>query len=100
MGMVVGVCCRKKCGVKGNIMIRVSNIKIRLAEIDDPKDELHVLKQKLLIKLKIPEKALKHFRIAKKSVDARKKDDICLVYSVDADVKNEELLFRRLMLKM
>ncbi|AGC68656.1 FAD dependent oxidoreductase [Thermoclostridium stercorarium subsp. stercorarium DSM 8532] len=95
MGMVVGVCCRKKCGVKGNIMIRVSNIKIRLAEIDDPKDELHVLKQKLLIKLKIPEKALKHFRIAKKSVDARKKDDICLVYSVDADVKNEELLFRR-----
>ncbi|ANW98995.1 hypothetical protein CSTERTH_08140 [Thermoclostridium stercorarium subsp. thermolacticum DSM 2910] len=76
-------------------MIRVSNIKIRLAEIDDPKDELHVLKQKLLIKLKIPEKALKHFRIAKKSVDARKKDDICLVYSVDADVKNEELLFRR-----
>jgi len=76
-------------------MIRISNLKIRLREIDDPKDELPVLKQKLLAKLRIPERDLKHFRITKKSVDARKKDDICLVYSVDADVRNESGILRK-----
>lgn len=76
-------------------MIRVSNIKIKLSEIDNPKDEIQVLKQKLLSKLKISEKELKHFKISKKSIDARKKDDICLVYSVDADVHNETGLLRR-----
>ena len=76
-------------------MIRVSNIKIKLSEIADPRDEIQVLKQKLLLRLKISEKELKHFKISKKSVDARKKDDIFLVYSVDADVNNELRLLRR-----
>lgn len=76
-------------------MIRVANIKVKLNEIDNPQDEIHVLKQKLLHKLKISEKELKHFKISKKSVDARKKDDICLVYSVDADVSNELKILRR-----
>lgn len=76
-------------------MIRVSNIKIRLNEIKNPRDEISILKQKLLYRLKISEKELKHFKISKKSVDARKKDDICLVYSVDADVNNESCLLRR-----
>lgn len=76
-------------------MVRVSNIKIRLGEITDPRDEIPVLKQKLLLKLKISEKELNHFRISKKSVDARKKNDICLVYTVDADVKDELRVLRR-----
>lgn len=95
MGMVVGICCGKKRCIKEKAMIRVSNIKIRLNEIDDPKDELPILKQKLLAKLKISGKDLKHFRISRKSVDARKKNDICLVYSVDAEVNNELLVLRR-----
>ena len=76
-------------------MLRVSNIKVKLNELENPKDEIQVLKHKLLLKLKILERELKHFKISKKSVDARKKDDICLVYSVDADVHNETVLLRR-----
>lgn len=76
-------------------MIRFSNIKIKLNEITNPKDEINILKQKLLYKFRISEKDLKHFRISKKSIDARKKDDICFVYSVDADVYNESVLLRR-----
>jgi len=93
--MVIGIYCRKKCGIEENLMIRVSNIKIKLDEIEDPKDEIRILKHKLLSKLKIREKDLKYFKISRKSVDARKKDDICLVYSVDAEANNEEGLLRR-----
>lgn len=65
MGVVVRVYCREIRGFKVNIMVRVSNIKIRLGEITDPRDEIPVLKQKLLLKLKISEKELNHFRISK-----------------------------------
>lgn len=65
-------------------MLRVANIKI---DIDDSID---LVKKKLCKNLKINENDIKNFSIYKESVDARKKDKISLVYTVDIEVKNEK----------
>ncbi len=62
---------------------------LRVAEIKVPidKDEVY-LKMEIIKKLKIKENDLISYRIFKKSIDARKKDKIQFVYTVDAEVKN------------
>ena len=45
--------------------------------------------KKLAKQLRLPENEILEYRIVKRSVDARKKDDICFIYTVDAAVKNE-----------
>lgn len=64
-------------------MLRISNIKLN---IDDSID--HV-KTKLCKKLNINEKELISFNIFKESIDARKKNNISFVYTVDIEIKNE-----------
>lgn len=63
-------------------MIRISNIKISL---DDTENDLKKKVEKLLKGFKI-----KSMVISKKSIDARKKNDVHYVYSVDAQVENEQ----------
>lgn len=69
------------------IMLRISNIKLSLKE--DEND----LKQKVR---KILAGEWKTFRIAKKSIDARRKNDVHMVYSVDVEVSNEEKLCKKI----
>ena len=61
-------------------------------ELDTEKE---ILKKKILSKLKISEKELHGFKIFKKSIDARKKDEIFYVYTVDVDINNEEKILRK-----
>ncbi|HHY64718.1 MAG TPA: hypothetical protein GX501_06695, partial [Clostridiaceae bacterium] len=75
-------------------MIRLSDIRIKISRIT-PDNEKEVLKREILGRLKIKEEDLLSFSISKKSVDARKKADICLVYSLDAEVANEEHVLKK-----
>ena len=69
-------------------MIRISNIKypIELPEEDLPE---HVIKKYGL-------KNIKSFRISRKSLDARKKNDIHYVYTVDVALDNEPAAVRHI----
>lgn len=69
-------------------MLRVSNIKI---DIDD---KIDLVREKLLKKLKIKNSDILEYSIYKESVDARKKDKILLVYTVDILVKNEDKILK------
>ena len=61
-------------------MIRITDIKLK------PDEPESVLKGKVMALLGV--KTLKSFRISKKSIDARRKNDIHLVYSVDVETEN------------
>lgn len=71
-------------------MIRISNIKLKVNEAKDADMERQALYKAILSKLKISGKKLKDFKIFKKSIDARKKDEIFYVYTLDIDVHNEK----------
>lgn len=70
-------------------MLRISNIKLK---IDDEKS----LKGEILKKLKIKEEVLQSYDIAKKSIDARKRDELYFVYTVDVSLTNEENIFKKM----
>ena len=68
-------------------MIRINNLKIKV-------EEDNLLEEKILHKLKINE--VKEYKIIKKSIDARDKNNIFYVYEINCLVDNEEKLVRRL----
>ncbi len=65
-------------------MIRISNIKI-YKDISD--EEVFNL---VLNKFKMVKENVNLWHISKKSIDARKKDDVHYSYSIDVDIKDEE----------
>lgn len=60
---------------------------IKLAILDDNELEL---KKKIAKKCNIKIDDIISYKISKKSIDARKKDDICYVYEVKVNIKNED----------
>ena len=83
-------------------MIRVNNIKITPCEkfcFKDNKEISHeVLKEikRLLIKkTRIPEEQVLDFKIVKQSIDARKKDDVKVVFSIDVKIKDENAFIKK-----
>ncbi|KDR93839.1 hypothetical protein SAMN02745945_01033 [Peptoclostridium litorale DSM 5388] len=70
-------------------MIRISNIKMTVD------DEMENIGRKISEKLKIDEKDIEDISIVRESLDARKKNSIHFVYTVDAKIKNEESLLKR-----
>lgn len=70
-------------------MLRIANIKITINE-----DE-KILGQKIITKLKIKPNELIEYKIFKKSVDARKKDMVYFVYTIDVKVVHEEKLLKK-----
>ncbi|MBT9176573.1 MAG: hypothetical protein DDT20_00893 [Firmicutes bacterium] len=63
-------------------MIRVSNIKVTLAERGE-------VRSAVLKKLGIANSAVSHLHIYKEAIDARRKDNIHFVYTVDVGVPDE-----------
>jgi len=76
-------------------MVRLSNIKISISKATDQNEERQALKSIILSELKIDEWELEDFIIFKKSVDARKKNDIYYVYTLDVKVRNEKALLKK-----
>jgi uncharacterized FAD-dependent dehydrogenase len=69
--------------------IRIKNL---LLSIDD---DINTLKIKASKKMRISESSIKDFKILKESIDARKKDDIKLSYSVLLECDNEETIVKK-----
>lgn len=63
-------------------MIRITNLKVRIEEKIN-------LKKEVVKKLKIKEEEILKITIRKKSIDARNKDNIFIVYTLDINLKNE-----------
>lgn len=76
-------------------MIRLSNLKIEIIKAANFDAERQALKSTILSKFKINEKELINFKIFKKSIDARRKDKIVYIYTVDAEAHNEELILNK-----
>lgn len=76
-------------------MLRLTNIKIKIDEAMDSSAENETLRKRILSRLKLKEEELKCFEIAKKSIDARKKDEIVFVYTVDIEPVNEKRLLKK-----
>lgn len=69
-------------------MLRVSNIKI---DIDD---NIELVREKLIKKLKIKSSDILEYSIYKESIDARQKNRVFLVYTVDIVAKNEDRILK------
>jgi uncharacterized FAD-dependent dehydrogenase len=69
-------------------MLRISNIKLR-ADFDLSKEN-ELLAQKVQKLLRVKQDKILSFKISKKSIDAREKHNILLVYSVDVEIENEK----------
>lgn len=69
-------------------MLRISNIKLGIDE------DASLLKKLILKKLKIKENELIKYFIYKESIDARKRGKIDFVYTVDAELKNEDKILK------
>ena len=83
MGVFVGRVCRGKY-YKGDKMIELSGIK---TPIDVTEREL---KERCAKKAKIGVNAIKFFKIVKRSIDARDKNDVKFVYNVVLSTKDEK----------
>ena len=70
-------------------MIRIPEIKLSLDQ-----DEL-CLKKEISKKLDIFEEEILIYRIFRKSIDARKKEDIHFVYTLDVELKNEDGILKK-----
>ncbi|MBR1413754.1 MAG: NAD(P)/FAD-dependent oxidoreductase [Bacilli bacterium] len=70
-------------------------IRIRQIKIDIAKDNDQELKKKIVKRLNILDGDLISFDIKKKSIDARRKDNIYYIYVVDAIVKDEDKVLTR-----
>ncbi len=70
---------------------------LRLSELRLPLDHgRDALEQEVLRCLKIPRSRLLHHQLVKRSIDARRRDRIQLIYSVDVQVDGEASLLRRI----
>lgn len=73
-------------------MIRIQQIKLAA----DCKDERTALFKKTARLLRTEPSAIQTLSIVKRSIDARKKPDICRVYTVDVQVAHEQAVFRKI----
>ncbi len=71
-------------------MLRITDIKLPI-DHDEPALKAAILKQ-----LGVSAEALTGFSIFKRSVDARKKNAILYIYTVDIELRNEPTLLKRL----
>lgn len=71
-------------------MIKISNIK------SNPEDGIKSLTKKAAVRLKIKEAGITKLTILRRSIDARKKDKIKIIYTVCVSVENEKKLLSRI----
>lgn len=76
-------------------MIRINNVKLKLDDAKDLETEKKSLNERIVIKYKIPANQILDFNIYKKAIDARKKNNVHFVYTIDVKVKNEDKLLTK-----
>jgi uncharacterized protein len=70
-------------------MLRLNELKLPLTH------EASALRQAVVARLGIHDEDLRDFSIARRAVDARKKSAVLLIYTIDADVRDEATLLRQ-----
>jgi uncharacterized FAD-dependent dehydrogenase len=70
-------------------MLRLAHIRLAMEHTEDD------LKAAIVETLGIDEEDLVHYRICRKSVDARKRHAIFFIYSVDVEIANEEIFLKK-----
>ena len=70
-------------------MIKINQLKL---SIEHSKESLE---DKIAKTLKIPKEQILHYEIAKRSIDARKKNEILYIYSIEVEVTNEKKIIDR-----
>lgn len=70
-------------------MIRINEIKLTLDE------DICKIKDKIIKLLRVHEDEIMDYQIFRESIDARKKDQIQLIYTVDVALRNEERILKR-----
>ena len=73
-------------------MIRIQQMKLAA----DCREERTALLKKAARLLRVEPSAIQSLSIVKRSIDARKKPDICRVYTVDVQVADEQAVFRKM----
>ncbi len=78
-------------------MIRISNIKIPVDNLksQSEEDQLKAIEKYITAKYRIREGELSSIKIVKRSLDARKKQEIHYIYSADVEVKEEKYYFSK-----
>ena len=71
-------------------MIRIEQLKLPITHTKED------LKEKLSKTLKLKQEDILDYRIVKQSIDARKKNDICYVYAIEADTADDQNIADRL----
>lgn len=75
-------------------MIRIKDLKLSLDKAINHETEINNLKRLILNTFFIKPADILHLELYKKAVDARKKEHIHFVYSVDLSLKNEEVILK------
>ncbi|MDD3123335.1 MAG: hypothetical protein PHC62_07485 [Candidatus Izemoplasmatales bacterium] len=75
-------------------MIRITELKLGLNDALNHKLEMINLRKLVLFSFKIKDSELQSISIYKKAIDARKKDHVFFVYSVDIELENEKQLLQ------
>lgn len=81
---------RRLCRKGGGKMLSVCQIKLPVTHTRED------LEKKLLSVLRIPREELLFWRIARQSLDARKKPDLFFVYTLEASVKKESKVLKKI----
>ncbi len=73
-------------------MIRITDIKLELSDALNASMELDNLKKYVITNYRMKDRDILSMSIYKKAIDARKKDHVHFVYSVDLEVQNGQFL--------
>lgn len=84
MGLVQRGRCRKKCCKKEKTMIRINQLKLPVTHRDED------IPARIAKTLNIPQSRIRSWNIVKQSVDARKKEQILFIYTVDVEIENQK----------
>jgi uncharacterized protein len=76
-------------------MIRITDLKLELNQAMHEAMEIASLKQLIIKQYRLNPLEIRSFSLFKKAIDARKKDHIVIVYSVDIELDHENLLLER-----
>ncbi|PKL00461.1 MAG: hypothetical protein CVV56_06230 [Tenericutes bacterium HGW-Tenericutes-1] len=76
-------------------MLRIIDLKLSLDKAINHDSELFHLKKLIVRTFNISETSILSIKLYKKAIDARKKEQIHFVYSVDIEVKNEGMIFAK-----
>ncbi len=76
-------------------MLRIIDMKLSLVKAVNPESERFYLKKSIVRTFDLIESNIGKMVLYKKAIDARKKDHIHFVYSVDIEVKNENLILSK-----